>query len=128
MNAQRKKAAVKAYADQLEGKSKQDVIDLLNADEKNYTSDEVVEIVDELFSDKPGPQQKSSSLNRQYEEWKVKPLYEKQRGDDGTMRNVCVGFEKDAQKHIRITNITPERAALLNMHSENTLVHLYEVE
>lgn len=66
-------------------------------------------------------------INRDYEEWKVKPIYEKQRSDDGTMINVCTGFEKDAQKAIRVTRISPDKAAILNSQSENTLVHLFEI-
>ncbi len=65
--------------------------------------------------------------NKTFEEWKVKPLYEKQRGDDGKMVNVCTSFEKDAQKPIRVTSITPEKADELNSQSENTLVRLYEI-
>lgn len=69
--------------------------------------------------------EKQESVNILFEEWKVKPIYEKQRGDDGTMQNVCVDFEKDALKPIRKTSISQERADLLNSQSENTLLRLY---
>lgn len=52
-------------------------------------------------------------LNRTYEEWKV--------------RRVNGEFEKDSQKPIRTTRITPERAEILNSQSANTLVRLYEI-
>jgi hypothetical protein len=72
--------------------------------------------------------QPQTTLNKKYEEWKVKPVYEQQRGKDGSMCNVCTGFEKDAQKPIRVTNITPDKADILNSQSENTGVHLFLVE
>lgn len=68
------------------------------------------------------------TLNKKYEEWKVKPIYKRERGDDGQMRNFIDRFEKDAQSPIRTTSITPEKAEILNAQSENTGVHLYEVE
>lgn len=134
MNAQRKKSAVMKYGDQKD-LPKQELIDLLNSDEKNYTSDEVVEIlqaIEEYKFENAGTQEskadKVKSVNAKFEEWKVKAIYEKQRGDDGTMSNVCVGFEKDAQAPIRVTYIAREKADLLNMQSANTLVRLYEAQ
>ena len=71
----------------------------------------------------------TKSGNRKYEEWKVKPVYEKQRtGNDQSLRNVVVDFKKDAMEPIRTTTISPEKAEILNSQSENTLVRLYEVE
>lgn len=129
MNAQRKKSAVLKYGSQKD-LPKQDLIDLLNSDEKNYTSEEVVEILDaiEEFEAESPTAAAAKSGNIRFEEWKVKPIFEKQRGDDGSMRNVCTGFEKDALKPIRVTSITRERADLLNTQSVNTLVRLYEAE
>lgn len=68
-----------------------------------------------------------TSHNKDYEEWKVKPIYEKQRGEDGSMKNICVGFEKDAQKAIRNVRTNPAHAETMNVQSENTLLRLYEI-
>jgi len=128
MNQNTKKAAVKKYgALKDDGQTKEQILDLLKADEKEFAEDEIAEIMDALFTENSGQPGKPNA-NKKFEEWKVKPIYEKQRGDDGTMRNVCVRFEKDAQKFIRVTSISQERADLLNTQSENTLVRLYEAE
>lgn len=131
MNQNTKKAAVKKYgALKDEGQSKEQIFELLKADEKEFAEDEIAEIIDALFTES-GEQGQSNkpNANKKFEEWKVKPIYEKKRvGDDGTMRNVCTGFEKDAQTYIRVTNISQERADLLNTQSENTLVRLYEAK
>lgn len=127
MNAPRKKAAIAAYTEQF--KAGEDVTALLAADEKKYTDAEIKEIVEALEAgDAPKEDaKKPATLNKLYEEWKVKPVYEKQRAHDGTMINVCTGFEKDAQKANRVTSVTPETAEVYNTQSENTLLRLYLV-
>lgn len=81
MNANSKKAAVKKYsADEFKGSSKEQIIELLNADDKNYSSEDVVEIVEALFPE--GDQQGEPS--KHWQRWEVKitqseagPKYEK---------------------------------------------------
>jgi hypothetical protein len=64
----------------------------------------------------------------EFAEFKVKPIYEKQRGEDGSNNNVCVGFEKERDKPERTTRITQRIADELNSQSENTGVRLYPVD
>lgn len=167
MNNLKKEAALRKYQPLLTTNTKEQILDMLNADEKEYTSTEVLEIMEALNAEPgpaagsqgpgepgenkgsigPGPDtqtlnttpppppeppkeepKKPATLNKVYEEWKVKAKYEKQRGDDGTMRNVYVGCEKDAKDPIRTTSITPERAKQVNEQTENTLIHLYLAE
>ncbi len=79
MNALKKKAAVKKYAAEKEaGKTKEEILELLNADEKEYASEEVVEILEEVFaegdSNKNTPPAKKSKKKDDavhYQEWDV---------------------------------------------------------
>lgn len=127
MNTQRKKSAVNKYGPL--NLTREVLVEQLNADEKNYTSEEVVEILEALESyESPGPiLEKPKGNNVKYEEWKVKPVYKDVKdGMDKVIGRKLSGFEKDAQKPIRSTTISPDRAELLNAQSENTLVRLYE--
>jgi hypothetical protein len=140
MNAQKKKSAVKKYVDlKNEGKTKEELIALLNADEKGFTSDEVVEIITDVMADfgpagnKSDEKKKKKSdditgtLNVVYEEWKVKPVYKEIKDELGNVKGrKLTGYEKDAKDPIRTTSITQDKAELLNQQSENTLVRLYE--
>ena len=134
MNAQRKKSAVNKYGPQKE-LSKEELIELLNSDEKNYTSEEVVEILEAIAEFEPdqqnnqGKEKPNTGSNKKFEEWKVIPEY-KEITDamDKVIGRKLVGFKKDAQAPIRTTSITQERADLLNSQSENTLVRLFEAE
>jgi len=138
----RKNAAVNKYAAQKD-LPKDELIDLINADEKQYTSDEVVEIVEALGNLSAGdnsgnePEQNNASqntqqatnVNKKYEEWKVKAIYEDVTDAmDKVIGRKFVKFEKDAQVPIRITFISPDTAGILNSQSENTLLHLFEAE
>lgn len=66
MNANSKKAAVKKYsADEFKGLSKEEIIELLNNDEKGYSSEDVVEIVEALFPEQGEPVE-------HWQRWEVK--------------------------------------------------------
>lgn len=157
MNAQRKKGAVLKFQPLVEqGATIEDITLQLETSESKYNPDEVKEITDALFETKPAeinegvkemkaepkkeakvtkvkPEVKegiavSETLNRDYEEWKVKALYKEVQDELGNVKGrKLIGFEKDAMKAIRTTRLTPERADLLNSQSENTLLRLYEV-
>lgn len=76
MNAQRKNSAVKKYtAEKVAGKSKEEVLQLINDDEKQYTSEEAVEILEAVFSeelaDKKPTKKASKSDVVHYQEWDV---------------------------------------------------------
>jgi len=123
MNANRKAAALKNYRAIFE-QGDDTIIEALKAGKENFTEKEISEIIEALgenqgdgAADIEGP----ATLNKQYEEWKVKPLYEADK--EGRK---LVGYEKDAQRPLKTTSITPERAELLNLQSENTLTRLYE--
>lgn len=138
----RKNAAVNKYAAQKD-LPKDELIDLINSDEKQYTSDEVVEIVEALGNlnggDNSGDQGDQNNTNTQladtgnankkYEEWKVKPIYEDVTDAmDKVIGRKFIRFDKDAQSANRITFISPDTAEILNSQSENTLLHLFEAE
>lgn len=134
MNAPRKKSAIAAYQEQF--KAGEDVMALLANDEKNYIDAEIKEIMAALEAgegDAPqlkGKEEKTTgNLNKVYEEWKVKPAYEDITDAMGkVIGRKLTSFEKDAQKPIRVTSITPDKAELLNEQSENTLLRLYEAK
>lgn len=128
MNTQRKNAAVKKYG--ALNLPKEELVEQLNSDEKNYTSDEVVEILEAMESyQAPEEKEKPKGNNVKYEEWKVKALYKDiTDGLDKVIGRKLTGFEKDAQKPIRTTTISPDRAELLNTQAENTLLFLYEAK
>lgn len=79
MNAQRKKAAVTKYvALKDSGKNKEELLELINADEKKYTPDEVLEIIGEVLAEKkqgstppPSKKKKADVEGEYYEEWDV---------------------------------------------------------
>jgi len=86
MNHMRLQSALKNYADK-KGLEKDELIELLNADEKQYTSDEVVEIVAALQdSTNPGSnsgdngEDKATPEGEYFEEWDVQ-IIAKQEGD-----------------------------------------------
>lgn len=80
MNTQRKNSAVKKFtAEKESGKSKDEVLELINSDEKQYSSDEAVEILVSVFSEdeKDNGQEKNKSKNPAkgvvyFVEWDVK--------------------------------------------------------
>lgn len=159
MNSFRKQAAVKKIrAMQGEGKNKDEILDAMNSDDANYTSEEVVEsltaaddptyLVTSAPPPTPGPNNQGSAgnasqnqlstetkeapaenLNRKYAEWKVLPVYEEVKDAMGkVLGRKLTGFKKDAQEPIKYTHITPARAEELNSQSANTLLMLYLVD
>lgn len=72
---------------------------------------------------------KSPSLNRTYEEWPVKPRYEDVTDQMGkVLGKKLIDFEKQAQKPLRTTVVTEDKAEILNSQSENTGLRLYEID
>lgn len=113
-------------------------LEAIRADEKGYTDEEVQEILSAIaqalepttLTQSDGKTKSiRGTLNKTYEEWKVKPLYKDVLDyNDKVVGRKLIGFEKDAQKAIRVTSITPDKAEILNSQSENTLLRLYEVK
>jgi len=121
MNAIRKKAALKVFEPLAVGKTWEEIKEMVLADDKGYTDEEAVEIAETLTANPP-----SKSSNTLFEEWKVKPVYEDIKDAMGNnLGRKLKEFEKDAQKAIRTTSISQERADLLNTQSENTLTRLF---
>jgi len=119
MNAKRKEAAVKFFTPLIEGKSAFEAKEFILADEKKYSEAEADEIMAAIATP-------SASSNIIFEEWKVKPVYEDIKDAMGNnLGRKLKEFEKDAQKAIRTTSISQERADLLNTQSENTLTRLF---
>lgn len=119
MNVQRKKGAVLKYTPLKDlGATDEEIKDALAKDEKQYTPDEVEEIINAISRrEEPNKKNKSDKphetdetpLTSVYEEYKVEYI-------DGE-------FEKG--KKIRETVISPETADALNSQSENTKIRLY---
>lgn len=129
MNAKRKEAAIAAFSKLTLGKTPEEMKELILADAKGYSEDEADEIIEAMRPPSSGNSKKGNSSNTLFEEWKVKPVYEDIK--DGMGNNIgrkLKEFEKDAQKAIRTTSISQERADLLNTQSENTLTRLFPVK
>lgn len=141
-----KKAAVAKYAPMLaEGKSEDDIKALLY--EEKYSIDDVSEIWEAISSGKvdgenpplpPMPRGVNATdtpapaapvtKNKVYAEHKVTPEYEDILDGMGKkLGRKLTGFNKDSDKPIRTTSISPDKAEILNQQSENTLLRLYEV-
>ncbi len=100
-------------------------VDLNRADEEATRNNKPLQqvIVDMGLADR------SAVLQALAAEWKVKPVYEDIKdGMGAVIGRKLKSFEKDAQKAIRTTSITEDKAAILNSQSENTLVRLFEVK
>lgn len=130
MNAPRKNSAVKTYGHL---KIEDEIRDALAKDPKNYTADEADEIVDAILN---APEQEiilppkaiEGTNNKKFEEWKVRAIYKDVENAMGkVIGRKFEKFEKDAQKPIRTTFITEDKAELLNSQAENTLLYLFEV-
>ncbi|MBP7398178.1 MAG: hypothetical protein KA954_01235 [Chitinophagales bacterium] len=128
MNKQQKAALVVKYKPmQVDGKTIEEVLEAIKADEATPTEKEADEIANLIFT--ADNTEQPSTLNKKYEEWKVKPVYEDIKdGMGAVIGRKLKSFEKDAQKAIRTTSITEDKAAILNSQSENTLVRLFEVK
>lgn len=116
MNAQRKKAAVAAYAHLLtEGKSNNEIMDAISEDEKEYTVEEINEIVAAITApqsskeeDKATGKSKPKKVVEFFEEWKVDvKVSQNKKGENERV------YEK--LKLVRpVVKITEEEAEILN--------------
>ncbi len=149
MHYMTKKALVKKYQPMITTHSEDDIKALMYGE--NLSVDDVSEIWEALNADQgdagessastqiPPPEgidkvknpapEKPISKNKIYAEHKVSPKYEDVTDPMGNvLGRKLAGFEKDSEKPIRKTSISPDRAEILNQQSENTLLRLYEVE
>ena len=132
MNAQRKKAAVAAYAHLLtEGKSNNDIMDAISEDEKNYTAEEINEIVAAITAPQKGQEDEKETPKEEkkpkkvlfFEEHRVEIKISKDENSDKITRS--------AEK-LKLTRpcvkITKEEADILNegvLNGPNTFGFMY---
>jgi len=149
MNALRKKAAVENYKVVFtNGATVEELKEALAQDAKQYTPEEIEEIVAAITADgeagnngnaggegekgsaptpapAPAPAPEQPNANQLYAEHRVEnknAVMAEFRKEGNEFDNSC--FEK--VKHLRDTAITAERAELLNSQSANTGVRLYK--
>lgn len=120
MNAPRKKAAVAAYQSAFdEGK---DVVSLLKADEKNYTDDEITEIIG-AFEVKG---KKVITGSQKYECWKAKPVYKFSISEEtGEKEKKLEKVEKIGEKPISTHSMEERHADILNAQVDNSGVYYF---
>lgn len=134
------KAAVSKYLPMIEqGTSTEEIMEALALDEKGYSAEDINKIMEALTAPdagkKPDPakevkqaEEKPTTINKVYEEWKVKAVVSQKLNLETGEKDRIVTFEKDAQAPIRKTSISPDKAEILNTQSENTLLRLFEVK
>jgi len=143
MNILKRDAAVKKFKPMVDNQiPKEDLKTEILADEKGYTEDEANEIIEALFTpDKnagadnnnlgnaPEPPivvEEKVNFNKQYEEFGVELVKGSKLNDEGVYDDSC--FEKLKITANRTTNISVERAEMLNAQSHNTKLRYYEVK
>jgi hypothetical protein len=103
MNAQRKKSAIAKYAGN--GATREELYNLISADEKQYSADEINEIVDALIDSKKEDEFIDDfGAKKPYQEWKV----EVKRDDKGDYYGQKLNIVREKVK------ITEEQADILN--------------
>jgi hypothetical protein len=122
MNAKRKEAAIKAHLQTFQNAtSEEEVLAAIKADAKNYTEDEIAEILEALPA---AAVQKEQGANkpepaRKYEKWRVR------FGEDGTMKKV-EPLDQDGEGNAVARTLELRHVETLNAQARNSNEYYYE--